>query len=554
MTEIIALRPLLPLLIPLFGAWVAWVLPASGFLARVRRGLHILVLLVTCVFLIVAGLRGSETLNLPFWGQLFELGDGLAFSLDLLAISFALLLSGALAVISLSMLTRPMERFDAVTSLGLVGSAIAVCLAGNLLTLCLAWVMMDLALFGIDLIRVPEESIPHGVRNVLTNLLSTSALVAAAGLLAIERGGTRLVGLALAGRPLQLLMAAALLRLSVYPLPGSLRRRWEAHLGSLATGSYLWLRLISLAGDTLPGVSWLMPFCGWTLLITALLASLSPDFATALPYLVLNGLAMIVCAPMIEPRTGIWVALAVAINLSFCLAVIRADVQVRPVGRWGRWMRLPSAIGLGSLVGWPLTLGFVAHWTFLKLCWTTGWRSFMLLATLSYLLASAPIWNRLRQVGHEVRERGRSPLAGVWVALGCVVLGAAALIALGIAPTLMQHPWPKLSGVLRPPTLLALLKGDIRQIGILLLTVLIVPILGGYALQRLWANAPRWLVRAADTLSALLELDWLYLAVEGVWARVRFLWDQAAIAVEQTLCLSWALLWCLMVTLLLLGK
>jgi len=553
MTEIIALRPLLPLLIPLFGAWVAWILPVGTFLGRVRRGLHILVLVVTCVFLVLVGLRGGEALSLPFWGQLFEFGDGLAFSLDLLGLCFALLLSGVLAIISLSMVTRPMERFDAVVSLGLVGSVIAVCLAGNLLTLCLAWVMADLALYGIGLIRVPEESIPHGVRNVLTNLLSTFALMGATGLLLVERNSTRLAGLALVGRPLQLLMAAALLRLSIYPLPGGLKRRWEAHLGSLATGGYLWLRLISLAGEKLPGASWLVPFCGWTLLITALLAGLSPDFATALPYLVLNGLVMIVCAPLIEPRMGLWVALAVALNLSLCLAVIRADAQVRPVGRWGRWMRLPSAVGLGSLIGWPLTLGFVANWAFLKLCWATGWRSFILLTTLSYLLASVPVWDRLRQIGREVRERGRVPPAGVWVALGCVGLGAAALMALGTAPTLMQRPW-KLAGVLRPPTLLALLKGDIRQIGILLLTVVIVPILGGYALQRLWANAPRWLVRAADALSVLLELDWLYLAIEGVWARVRFLWDQAAIAVERTLCLSWVLLWCLMVTLFLLGK
>jgi len=553
MTDIASFRSLLPLLIPLAGAWVAWILPPGSFFARVRRWFHIVILLGTCAFLVILGTRGADAIRLPFWGQLFEYGDGLEFSVDVLTISFALLLTAVLAVISVSLATRPMDRFDAVTSLVMVGSGIGTCMATNLLTLCLMWAMTDLALLGIDLIRVPEESIPHAIRSVLNNLLSTLALITAAVLLLVERKTTSFSGLLLSGMPLELMMAAALLRLSIYPLPGSLKRRWEAHLASLITGSYLWLRIVGLAAGKLPGVAWLMPFCGGTLLITGLLISLSPDLATSLPYLLLNGIIVIVCAPLVEAKAGLWVALVTALNLSLCLALVRADVQVWPMRPLGRWVRIPLIIAFGSLIGWPLTLGFVAHWSFLKLCWTTGWRGLVLLGAVSYLFASVPVWNRLRQMRHEVRERGGTPRMGVWIALGCVCLVAVTLVALGIDASLLQRPWLRLSGALRLPTLPALLGGDIRQIGILLLTVVIVPILGGYAFQRLWANAPRWLIRGTDAVSALLELDWLYLGLEGVLVRVRFLLNQAAISIEQALCLSWVLLWSLVIALFLLG-
>ena len=493
-------------------------------------------------------------MDLPFWGSLFEYGDGLGFSIDVLGLTFALLLTGVLAVISISMAARPMDRFETVTSLVLVGAGIAICMSANLLTLCIAWAAMDLALLGIDVIRVPEESIPHAIRDVLGNVLSTLALIMAIVLLTAKHGGTRLTSLAPEGMPLELLMAAALLRLSIYPLPGSVKRRWEAHLASLSTGSYFWLRIVSLTAGRLPGSAWLIPACGAALLVTGLLVMLSPDFATALPYMLLNGIAVIVCAPMLEVKTGHWVALVAAINLCLCLALLRVDVQVRPIPPLGRWARMPLVAGLGSLIGWPLTLGFVAHWSFLKLCWTAGWRPFLLLGSVSYFLTSIPAWNRLRQMPHEVREVDSTSRRGVWIALGCACTVVATLVVLGVDMPLSQRMWPGLSGRLDLPSLPTLLHGDIKLLSSLLLTVVVVPIVGGYAFQRLWGNAPRWLARGSDAVSALLELDWLYLALEGVLLRARFLLDQAAVAIEQGLCLGWVLLWGLVVALYLLGR
>lgn len=528
-------------------------MPSSRSLGHARRWFHILVLLGAGALLVTLGARESETINLPFWGQLFEYGEGLEFSIDVLAINFALLLIGVLAVVSLSEAMRPMDRADTVISLLLAGSVIGTCMAANLLTLCLVWALTDLALLGLSLVRAPEESIPHALRNVLSNVFSTFVLVAAAVLVLVEHKTARLGGMSLSGAPLELLMAAALLRLSVYPLPGSFKRRWEAYLASLVTGGYLWLRIIGLTAGELPGLSWLVPVCGGTLIVTALLASLSSDFGTSLPYLLLNGTIIVVCAPLIDAQVGLGTAWITVANLGLCLALIRADVHVRPTKPLGRWARMPLVIALGSLAGWPLTAGFVAHWFFLKLCWTTGWRSFVLLGSVSFLLASVPTWNRLRQIRHESRERDGTSRVSVWIALGFVCLLAIALIGLGIAPSLMQRLWPRLSGVSQLPALPMLFGGGIKQISLLVLTVLIVPILGGYAFQRLWANAPRWLIRLADAVSTLLEMDWLYLVLEGLSVRARFLINQLAITVEQALCLSWVLLWGLLIALFLLG-
>ena len=86
------------------------------------------------------------------------------------------------------------------------------------------------------MIRAPEEHIPHAVRRALTNLLSSLALVMATVLIGSEHGHTRFSDLVLTGIPLKLLTLAALLRLGLYPLPGSLRRRPATHVASICTG------------------------------------------------------------------------------------------------------------------------------------------------------------------------------------------------------------------------------------------------------------------------------------------------------------------------------
>jgi hypothetical protein len=544
----------LPLLSSLVGAFAVWILPSRNPAPLIRRWIYFLTLLVTFLSLVILGAHSSGKLEMPFWRPLFAYGETLQFSFDVLGINLALLLVGMLAFVGLSMMSRSMERFESVILLLLSGAGIGICASSNLITLCLLWVLMDLALLGLDIVRVPDESIPHAIRNVLGNLVSTIALVIATILLMVEQADTNLAGLALQGFPLRMMMLAALLRLGIYPLPGSLKRRWEAYLASLCTGGYLWLRITSLAPQGLSDTHWLIPLCGGALLITGLLAGLAFDFATALPYILLNGITAAVLAPMLDPTIGFPVSFVMTINLGLCLALLRVDVQVRPIAPLGRWARLPLGLTLASLAGWPLTLGFVAHWAFLRLCWTGGWYHLAWLGSASYLLTSIPMWQRFRQMRREVVEDGTPSRWNVYSAMICASIVSLLLILFGVYPALLAQVWPVLSGQFRLPTLAALWTGDLRLLAGLALMVIIVPGLGSHVLQRLRGNVSGNLARGFDAVSALLELDWFYLGTEGILTRLRVLVNQAAIAMEEGLCLGWVLLWSLVVVLYLVGR
>jgi hypothetical protein len=536
---------------PLAGAFLVWLLPARRALLVPRRCLYGACLGVVNILVLVAGAQHAE-LTLPFWGVLAPAGEALRFSFDALGTTMVLLLSGPLALAGIALLTRPLERLEAVGLLTLLAAGIGACTAGNLLTLCLAWGLMDLAMLIMDTRRMPEEGLPHAVRDVVLNAFSTIALMAATVLLGAAQGHTAFPELVLAGTPLKLLMAAALLRLGVYPLPGSLKRRWESYLVSLSVGGCLWLRLAGLAPIGQFRVDWLISLSVWGLFLTGVLASLATDFATALPYIILHGVAAATFAPMLLAKEGIGIAFLFLANASLCLALLRVDVQVRAVPPLGRWARLPLVIALGSLSGWPLTAGILARWSLIRLAWVTDARLLVLVEALSFLLVSVPIWRRLRVVLRETRTRGNLPLWSIYLAFGCAALVALLLVALSVDASLAGLV--RLGSTAELPGIRLLFSADAQLLGLLGLTVLVFPILGGYALQRLWARPSRWLLQGFDAFSALLELDWLYAGLERALYRLGRWLHAASLAVEETFSLGWVLIWGLVILLYLVGR
>lgn len=543
--------PLLTLATPLAGALLGWLLPARKALLLPRRYLYGAFLIATNILVLAAGAQRAAW-SWPFWGLLSPAGEALRFSFDALGTQMALLLGGPLALAGLALLARPLERLEAVGLLTLLAAGIGACAAENLLALCLAWGLLDLAMLIMDTRRMPEEGLPHAVRDVVLNALSTIALVAATVLLGAAEGQTTFPDLTLAGTPLRLLMAAALLRLGIYPLPGSLKRRWESYLVSLSVGGCLWLRLAGLAPIGQFRVDWLISLSVWGLFLTGVLASLATDFATALPYIILHGMAAATLAPMLLPKEGIGIAFLFLANISLCLALLRADVQVRAVPPLGRWARLPLVIALGSLSGWPLTAGILARWSLIRLAWVTDSRLLVLVEALSFLLVSVPIWRRLRVVLRETRTRGSVPLWSIYLAFGCAALVALLLLALSVDASLAGLI--RLGDTAELPSIRLLFSAEAQLLGLLGLTVLVFPILGGYALQRLWSRPSRGLLQGFDALSALLELDWLYAVVEQALNRLGRWLHAASLVVEETFSLGWVLVWGLVILLYLVGR
>ncbi len=547
-----AFLPLFPFLFPLVGVVLTSMVPSRGVFLRVRRWVNIVILVATCLLLLLTLTRQGQPVELPTWEPYALHPAGLAFSADPLALELALLLCGSLTLVGISLVARRMERFEA-TTLFLLASGIGVCLASNFLTLCLMWTLQSLALLILDIMRVPDESIPHTVRSALSNLVSTTALVLVMVLVAAEQSEIPLANLALSGTPLKLVMLAAIARLSIYPLPGSLKRRWDTYLASLCTGGYLWLRCISLSSGALPEAERLVPFGQVALLATALLAALSSDFGTALPYMLSNGLAIVFLAPLLNNIAGFPVALMMLINLGLCLALIRVDVQVRSVPPIGRWARVPLLIGLASLAGWPLTLGFTSRWAFLRLGWEAAPRGLVLWTGVAYILTGVPVWQRLRQVMREVKE-ATIPRWAVMVAVSCAALLALCLVALGFNPALFGQRGLGLFKEFGLPTWGTLFKGGAAMLIGLTLIAGVIPPLASWALQRLIGSMAIRLARGFDLIIAMLELDWLYAILERILTRLRGLAERALTAAEETFYLSWTLLWGLIIVLYLVGQ
>ena len=553
MKDAALIGPLLPLAVPLIGAGVSWIVPSGPVFLRIRRWLCVLALVSTCVLLLAARAHEPRQVALSLAYPHSAYHHTIQFRFTDLGVGFGFLLSGVLALAGISRLAYPMERSEAVSLLVGVLAGVWTTLAGNLLALCLGWTLMDLALLSGEVVRAPEENIPHAIRRALVNSLSSVALVVATVLVMTEHGQAHLSNLPLTGIAPKLLMLAALLRLGVYPLPGSLKRRWPAHVASLCTGGYLWLRLVSLCPGELAGFNWLVVLCGLGLLAGGLLAALSGNWVSAWRHVLLGEVAALVLAPLLDPAVGSAVAWIMAINAALCVVLVGIDGQVQSTAALGRWSRLPRGIGMASLRGWPLTLGFTAHWCFVRLCLVTGLRGLALLASLAYLFASVPMWRWLDDLRRPGVEDGDGPGWSGHLARAALSLGALFLVFHGIGLALSARVWPGLPGELQLDSLGVLYRGESKFLGVLALAATVGPLLGSYALHRLRVHIPdRW-SRALDVGSTLLELDWLYLAVERVVARLQRLVEQASAAVEGPFYLGWTLFWGIVFALYLMG-
>jgi len=573
--------PLLPLLILLGGMILVWALPDKWNVTRdaqtmpdgqgslrdalalpdkplfgqIKRWIYTLALGGTLAsFLTLYGLHATE-FSYQLWPSTWFPMEALVLAPDALSVILVVLFVGLLFVVSMSMLVRPMERFESVTMLCLVAVGLGTFVAANLLTLALLWAITDVVLLIMALVRAPPDSVARVTRAIFGSVMSAIALLGAAMLTILEGGQSGFAGLNLSVHAARLMMVAAGLRLGVYPLPGSLTRRWEVLLISVCTGGYLWLRLGSLTGGSLPGADWLVPLLGWLLMVIGLLAVLAQDLSSALPLVFGSGIASLVLAGLLGPGSGLLAALLITINLGVSLAMVLVDAQVRPIPPWGRNARLPLIVGLASAVGWPLTLGFSAHWILFKSCWSSGARIIILQASLGYLMVSVPIWQRFRQVLREIRSAGPLPRWQISIALAGASLGGLFLIGGGVVPGLWEWVWAHWRGLqeagLQTAGLPAQLPGNRAVMVITLVaTAAVVPFLGSYALQRLWGHRrPGRLSRIGKTLEQLLELDWLYAEIQGLLGHLTALVEYLSIGIEEVFFLGWSLIWVLVIIL-----
>ncbi|MFP3896064.1 MAG: hypothetical protein ACLFV5_04375 [Anaerolineales bacterium] len=517
----------LPWLIPCVGAILTIALPSSIISDRIRRWVQAVILLITCITLALVQGAADVTWNSP--QPLVDQFEPLAFSYKQPRMTMAWLPLGLLTLLNLGLIMNPLKPSEAARQLALGAMVLATMAASNPFTLGIIWGLTDLLLLAFKLGDIPQEEPYLLIRHGAGNLLSIMAI--AVGIAFVGGRERTFLTNTLVGPPhasLPWLALAALMRLGVYPLPHHHGETWEIDLTSLFTGIHLWLQV----GMLQPlGLTWLPTlFIALFLLAMALLANRAADFRFAWPYVSMYGI-LLSLLPILAGGNGgatttralasLW-ALGLSLRHLYIHAAIPWDIVP--------WARAPMIAALAALGGLPPSLGFMARWSLLQLCWLHGRWGLILVVSTASLLVSIPLWRQLDELlaffGNCRRPRGLELIPIVVAALLAMVLLAGGIWpGTGAIRGLLSHP----------------LSGSV------LFVVTLLPPLGGYFLrepQRRSYAAP-W----AERLAPVLGLEWLYAGVEKALERVDTWLVTLYTTLEESLGLGWILMWGLALTL-----
>ncbi len=524
-------------LLPLVGAGLIapWPTPSRAeWVVRLIQGwLYPAILLLEILLIVSAALLETPALTLSLDSPLLGAGPDVAYLLDNLAVWMLLVLLLSLFVVELVRPRSTLKPLRNSMALLLVTVSIGALTGQTLYAVCLAWGVVDLAFMGLNLLNASSDDLPNTIREIGTNLASTCLLIAAA---TVSGGGTW--STAEWGIARELALVAALLRLGVYLVPGSARQRWQGTLFALVLGGMLWLRLMGMAPGSVVSAQRVLTLGAWALVATAFIAARAPDLSRAMPYVVLHSSTIAIMASLSDPATGILIALASLVNAVFCLSLLELLPLLWPsdeMPQLGRWL---VSVPLASLGGVPLTLGFVAHWGLLRICWLYGaWGPFGLVV-LSYALVAAPLWRRGLSVWRAAPvSRPITPLT--WAGIGGGILIAAVLVLAALYPPLMLAIGAPFWNL---PTLGALLQGPVMVIMALLFGSA-APIIAGLVLMHAEEIYAARLAPALDTLAALLEMHWFYETVDPLFKGGRRALEVAALAIDSSLYLGWTVAW-----------
>lgn len=530
------LLPLFPLIIPILGAWFVGLWPQQGRFQRVRKWLYIGWLFLAVASLLPKGVKSE--VNFPLPASLAFLPEGFSFRWDAPARLMAVFWMGAIALARTASLggerVPSRGRAEESSLLTLYAASLAALSAGNLLTLCVAWGAAEVILACAHTLHTPEEK-RRSFWNAWGDLCALFLLVVATVLLLAGQGNTAWESISFTRLAWGLLLSSAALKMVTPALSGRIMDHSETFSSSLAIGALLWCRALTLCPAPWAGVGIGISLVATLLMGTGLLAALTPGFSSAVGHIALHRLIMALALSFLSPvAEGVAAFWMMALNLLSAVALLRASEILWQNGhRWARWGK---AWALLALLGMPLTPGFIVHWAFFRQTYLSAWRPLLFWGSLSLLLTSVPVWQRLLNL---FPPRGMLLKHKPWLSratAGAMALLSAGNLVLGIAPSLGVGVW---GGVALPH----FWEGSPNLLGTLTYIVLLGPFLGGYGLGRVLAGLPSLWARALQGLRGILVLDWLVYLIEEFLIRLQAFVDIALAAIERRFYLAWTLIW-----------
>jgi len=473
-------------------------------------------LIIGGAFLVLLSLARGLPVNgtISRWRPFF--GSDLAYYVDGLAFLFAALvaLAGLATIATCLGRSEDLEGSSYAALLALLAAGLSFIFSANLITLCLSWVIFDLTFLWALAASDHDGSRMRSVPRILNlNCLACLSLLAAALLLGQGDDSLSLRSSSISTPVFGLILLVALVRAGLYPLhlwmpigvQASLASRSLLHLVPASAGLYLLARLsawpngvVSLSKDgALPYGQALIIASSLAFAIGALLAWAEADLSKILSFIMMSQVGYAIASLAIaKPPTRV-VILWPSLNLVLCLGLLFLSQDRFEPGNF--WPRAASGLAIASLVGVPLTSGFVGRWHLYHSLLTGSHLAFLALSLLAEIFLFAAL---LRMWSAVSINPSPSELAYERLSVVGAALLAAPILILGLHPPVLRPlievvPFPTLVGLLRSTTIA-------RWVAFFL------PPLGGYLLQR---HRQRifdpieifWL-----KLSTALRLEWLY--------------------------------------------
>jgi formate hydrogenlyase subunit 3/multisubunit Na+/H+ antiporter MnhD subunit len=450
------------------------------------------------------GLPASGTIS-P-WPPFF--GSDLAYYVDGLAFLFAALMAlTGLATIApdLGRSEYP-EGSSYAALLALLAAGFNFVFSANLITLCLSWGIFDLAFLWALVASDHGESRTRIVPRVLNfSCLACLSLLAAALLLGQGDDSLAIRSSDISTPAFGLILLAALVRVGLYPfhlwipigINASLPVKSLLHLVPTSAGLYLLARLSAWINGGLPYGQALTIAGSLAFLIDALLAWAETDLSKALSFIMISQVGYAIASLAVDKPPTMVPILLPSLNLVLCLGLLFLSQDRSGLG--SLWPRVILSLAIASLVGVPLTLGFVGRWHLYHFLLRGNNPAFPALSLLAETFLFAALLRMWSVISIRV-----SPSESTYQRLSVVgaALLAAPVLILGLHPPVLR---PLMKGM--PfPTLVDLL----RSTTIAQWAALFLPLLGGHLLQRHRRRVfdpvgTFWL-----RLTTALRLEWLY--------------------------------------------